>query len=322
MPDQLPTDVDVVVVGGGPAGLAAATWLGRYRRRTLVVDAGEPRNATTWRIHGLLGHDPISPSELRTASLRGLDAYPHVDRVAGEVVTATGSEGDFHVSLDGGAHVRARRVVLATGVRDRLPDVAGLADHYGADVFHCPACDGFETAGQRVAVLGWGAHVPAFATELLDWAASVTVVSDGPPSAVTAEQHAGLGELGIRSLDDPAVELLGERGALRGVRLRSGAVLEVDTAFFSLGHEVRDDLAVQLGCTLTDEGVVAVDRDQRTSVPGVFAAGDLTPGTQLVAIAVGEGTAAGVAAARSLHGHTTVPGAPPPAPSPGPVAPG
>jgi thioredoxin reductase len=309
------------VIGGGPAGLSAATWLGRYRRRTLVVDAGEHRNRAVEAVHGLLGRDPVAPGQLREDALAGLAAYPHVSRWAGRVTSVVAAGDGFVAEVDGRT-VAASRVVLATGVRDRLPEVEGLDEHYGADVQHCPTCEGFETRGRRVVVLGWGAHVPAFATELLDWARSVVVLSDGSgPLEITDRQRAELREVGIELLDDRAEALLGTRGALRGVRLASGRELPAEAAFFSIGHDATVDLARALGCELTAEGVIAVDGDQRTSVEGVFAAGDVTPGMQLVAVAIGEGTVAGVACATSLQGHPTVPEAPPAAPAPGHLAP-
>lgn len=307
------------MVGGGPAGLSAATWLGRYRRRTLLVDAGDHRNAAVEAVHGLLGRDPVSPAELRADALRGLAAYPHVQLHRGTVDAIVARGGGFVAEVDG-RRVVASRVVLATGVRDQLPEVAGIAEHYGADVQHCPTCEGFEARGRDIVVLGWGAHVPAFASELLDWARSVVVLSDGSgPLQVTDDQRRQLAELGIEVLDDRAEALLGDRGALQAVRLASGREIPAELAFFSIGHDANVALATVLGCELTDEGVIAVSADQETSVPGVYAAGDVTPGMQLVSVALGEGATAGVACAKSLHGHTTAPGAPPAAPAPGPL---
>jgi thioredoxin reductase len=318
---RLPSTVDALVVGGGPAGLSAATWLGRYRRRTLVVDAGQHRNRAVEQVHGLLGRDPVSPEQLRRDALEGLAAYPHVTLHRGDVRAITPNGTGFLADVDG-IEVTASRIVLCTGVRDQLPQVEGIDRHYGADVQHCPTCEGFEARDRRVVVLGWGAHVPAFATELLDWARSVVVLSDGSgPLQVTDEQRRRLEQVGIEVLDDRAEALLGDRGALRGVRLASGRELPAEVAFFSIGHEASIGLARALGCAVTDEGVLAVDHEQRTSVEGVYAAGDVTPGMQLVSVAIGEGTVAGVACARSLQGHATAPGAPPAAPAPEQLAP-
>lgn len=316
----LPGSVDVLVVGGGPAGLSAATWLGRYRRRTLLVDAGNQRNRSVEEVHGVLGRDPVSPAQLRADALEDLARYPHVSLRQGTVASIVPDGDGFAADVDGDV-VHASRVVLATGVRDRLPDIEGLAEHYGADVQHCPTCEGFEARERIVVVLGWGGHVPAFATELLDWASRVTVCSDGSPLEITAEQRRRCEDIGVEILDDRAEALIGSRGDLRAVRLASGRRIPADLAFFSIGHDATVELARALGCALTDEGVIAVDEEQRTSVEGVFAAGDVTPGMQLVSIAMGEGTIAGVACAQSLQGRRTAPGAPPSAPSPEILAP-
>lgn len=325
---DLPGQVDVLVVGGGPAGSAAATWLGRYRRRTLLVDAGEPRNRWVEQVNGVPGLDPIAPDVLAGQLRRGLARYPHVTRVDGRVTelatAADRADGcTFVATLDDGTRVASRRVVLATGVKDRFPRLARFEEHYGADVFHCPSCEGFDARDRDVVVLGWGPHIPAFASELLDWARSVTVVTDGPTPQVSREQVDACARLGIGFVDDdPAEELLGARGDLRGVRLASGRVLPAGIAFFSIGHDAELSLASSLGCAVDDDGVVVVDEHARTSVEGVYAAGDLTPGMQLVAVALGKGTTAGVACAKSLHGAHTSPESPDPAPDAGPLVPG
>lgn len=301
-------------MGGGPAGLSAATWLGRYRRRTLLVDAGRHRNRAVEAVHGVLGRDPVTPAQLRADALAGLAQYPHVTLHRGTVTAIARAEDGFVAEVDG-VQVRASRVVLATGVRDQLPEIDGLTEHYGAGLQHCPTCEGFEARDRPVVVLGWGAHVPAFAAELLDWASAVAVVSDGPRFEVTGRQRAELAAVGIEVVDDPAEALVGTRGDLRGVRLASGREVPAAFVFFSIGHDATVGLATDLGCELTSEGVIAVDHEQRTTVEGIFAAGDVTPGMQLVAVALGEGTVAGVAAAKSLQGRTTAPDAPAPAPA-------
>ena len=292
---------DAVVIGGGPAGLSAATWLGRYRRRTLVVDAGEQRNRVVEHTHGYLTRDGASPHAILTTAATGVDAYSCVERRQAEVLSVDGSEGSFVVSLSGGGRVEAKRVVLATGVVDAVPDVDGFDDHYGADVFHCPSCDGFEAAGCDVVVLGWSAHVAGFALELLDWAASVTVVTDGRRFEGDDKHHRALADHGIELLEDDAIALVGRRGDLRQVQLRSGRRLDCQMAFFSLGHQPRTPLAEKLGCERTADGYLRVDEHGKTSVTGVYAAGDVTPGLQLLQVAAAKGTTAGVGCAMSLR---------------------
>lgn len=313
-------DRDVVVVGAGPAGLTAAGWLGRYRRRTVVVDSGEPRNRWVERVHGLYAHDPADPAALRARALRDLSHYPHVEVADGRVTGARPADDGFALEV-GGERVRTRRVVLATGVRDVFPDVGRFFEFYGTHVFHCPSCDGFEARGESVAVLGWAAHVAPFATDLLEWAERVRIVTDGRPLEVTDADRRRLTDHGVEVIEDRAVELLGERGDLRGVRLADGGRTDCTMAFFSIDHEPVNDLAVQLGCQLDGDGYVQVDGEACTTVAGVYAAGDLTGGLLLVGPAIGGGTVAGVSCALSLRGLRPLPGGPEPAPRPDDVAP-
>ncbi len=313
MSPSLPSELDVLVVGGGPAGLSAATWLGRYQRRTLVVDAGEHRNRFTDRVHGLLGRDPISPQGLKVEALAGLEQYEQVLLHHGVVATVERTEeGRFFATVDG-VSVIAERVVLATGVRDELPAVTGIQEHYGTDVYHCPPCDGYEFRGSTVIVLGAGEHVPAYAAELLEWADTVCIVTDTTGPAFDKTQRVTLAQHGISVVDGVAHALLGTPGALKGLQLGEGTVVEADAVFFSYAHQPTNSLARTLGCELDGDGQVVVDGDQLTSIDGVYAIGDITPGIQLVPVAISQGAIAAVACATSLRESPTLPG-PLPAP--------
>ncbi len=336
--------VDVLVIGGGPAGLSAATWVGRYQRSTLLVDAGCQRNLPAEEIHGMLGTGPTTPAAFYADAHEGLREYPSVRRLEGVVTDLVKEADDRFVAriapiatregVDGrdggdGVHdnddddnssntrvtVTARRIILATGVRDRLPAVEGIDEHYGVDVHHCPACDGLTAADQRIIVLGIGAHVPAYAAELLDWGSEVVIIteSDSDP-AFGDDQRAACAEHGIEVIDGVARELVGERGALEGVRLADGRVVTGSKVFFSYAHHPTNELATSLGCEVDHEGGLTVNVMQLTSVDGVYAAGDIVTGLQLVPIAVGTGAAAGVACATSLRGHATAESVPDPAP--------
>jgi thioredoxin reductase len=311
---------DAIVVGGGPAGLTAATWLARYRRRVLLVDAGEHRNRWVEESHGYFSRDPASPASLLAAGSEQLAAYPFASRLAGTVTSVARSGAAFLVSVSGVSHT-ALRLVLATGVEDSFPEVEGFFEHYGASVFHCPSCDGYEAAGCHVVVLGWNAYVAGFAVTLLDWAASVVIVTDGRTFPGDAADRATLASFGVRVVEDVAESFAGTRGALRGVRLRTLGELPCELAFFTVAHRPRGDLASSLGVAVSDEGCVLVDENGETNVPGVYAAGDLTPGMQLVQVAAAEGAVAGISAAQSLRGTPGAPGSPAPAPDPDVVAP-
>jgi thioredoxin reductase len=310
------TEVDAVVVGGGPAGLAAALWLGRYRRSVVVVDSQQYRSAAVEHSHGYLGRDPQTPVELLERGREELLAYPTASvRTSSVAGISVRSDGLFAVSLADGALV-AHRVVLATGVRDAFPAVRGFDDHYGASVFHCPACDGYEARERDVVAIGWDAHLVGFASTLLNWARSVTVVTDGHRFAGDEACRTTLGDNGIELVEQGAVEFVGSRGALEAVLLADGRRLPASLVFFSLAHEPQVALATALGCALDDDGYVVVDRQGETDVPGVYAAGDITPGLQLVQVAAASGVVAGVGAAQSFFGKTGAPTSPAPGPDP------
>ena len=291
--------VDAVVVGGGPAGLSAAAWLARYRQQVVVIDSGRYRNAAADRGHGYLGIDPMEPGAFRRDGRAGLLAYPSARIMEAEARRVTRSDDGFAVDTTGGM-VETRRVVLATGVCDVLPDVVGFSEHYGASVFHCPSCDGYEARDREVVVIGWSAQVTDFAIGLLDWAASVSVITDGVPFEGDERHRKRLAEHEIVLIEGNAVELAGTRENLLGVHLANGDVVACDLMFFSIEHQANTDLARQLGCARDDEGYVVVDDCGATTVPGVYAAGDLTPGLQLVQVAAASGTRAGIGCAQSL----------------------
>lgn len=312
-PDEV---YDVVVLGGGVAGLAAALWVARYRRQVVLLDGGEPRNRWVDLAHGYLGEDPLHPNDLLERAREQLCRYDEATVRPGSATGVRRNDDGLFLVDAGGEFVTARRLVLATGVEDRFPEVERFFDHYGSDVFHCPTCDGYEARDAQVVVIGWSEDVTGFALTLLGWAHTVTVVTDGRPFEGDEGCREELAAAKVPVLEDDAVQLLGRRGALEGMRLRSGKVLPCELAFFSIAHQPRTAIAEQLGCRLTPEGCIEVDHEGATSVPGVYAAGDVTPGLQLLQVAAAEGATAGVACAQSLRAeagrpdgwHDTVPG--------------
>ncbi|HVE98030.1 MAG TPA: NAD(P)/FAD-dependent oxidoreductase [Mycobacteriales bacterium] len=305
---------DAVVVGGGPAGYAAAVWLARYRRKTLVIDSGEQRNRAVDRMHGYLGLGDVEPGVLLDRARAELLRYDQTAVRRGLVTEVRPAPEGFHLDIDGEV-VSTCRVVLACGVTDDKPDIEGFDEHYGSSVFTCPSCDGFEGRDQDVVTLGWNEGLADFSLHLFEWARSVTIVTDGRRFEGDERQRDALARLGIEILEEPAVAFEGTRGDLRGVRLGDGRLVESQMAFFSIGVRPRSELPAQLGCKTDDEGYVLVDDGCETSVAGVFAAGDLTPGVHLVQVAAAEGAVAGVTCARSLRGEPGAIGSPDPSPS-------
>lgn len=294
--------VDACVVGGGPAGLTAATWLARYHRTVVVLDSQEHRNRWVESAHGYFGSDPVSPAKLIDRGRRDLQAYETVEVRSARATSAQCSvEGLFSLALEDGTEVHSKRVIFATGVQDAFPDIDNFFDYYGKAVFHCPSCDGYEARNQPVVVFGWSENIAGFARGLLDWAASVLVVTDGRAFEGEREHRRELERIGIHVITDEVEELCGSGGSLESVRLRSGGIVPCTRAFFSIAHHPRTELAAQLGCELTPEGCLSVDHEGRTSVAGVYGAGDVTPGMQYIQTAAADGAKAGTACALSLR---------------------
>lgn len=296
MADAAP--LDAVVVGGGIAGLSAALWLARYRRAVRVFDGAEPRNEPAWAVHGYPGLVDPTPTELRRRLYEqavGAGAR-HTSML---VRSVTGAKDAFRVGLDDGTAITARRIVLAYGLVDHLPDVPGIDAFYGTSVYHCPDCDGPAVVGSRVGVIGWDRHAAALALYLQTWASEVTLLTHGHEPDLTDDARAVLAEAAIGIRPEPLRQACGKAGHLTHVESDAGPV-ELDAIFFHLGTEPRADLAERLGCSHDDDGYVAVDRGQETSVPGVHAAGDITGHPHLAVSAAADGVRAALSIHRSL----------------------
>lgn len=305
---------DVLVVGGGPAGLSAALWAARYRRSVLLVDSGDYRNSDVITMHGYLGLDDVDPAVLRRHALTDLARYAETTVESATVLGLRRDAGCFIATVEELGEVVALRVVLATGVVDEYPEIDGFHEHYGASVFHCPTCDGYESQGQHVAAIGWSEQMAGFALTLLDWAADVTLITDGRELEVDAQCHDVLRRHGVNVITSPARGFVGARGDLHGVALADGRCVPCERAFFSVAHHPRSPLAEQLGCERTDDNCIVTDEHGETTVSGVYAAGDITPGLQLVQVAAAKGAVAGIGAAVSLRGEPGAPDTPRPGP--------
>ena len=284
---------DVLVVGGGPAGMSAALWLGRCRRRTLLVDAGAPRNRATHAVHGFLTRDPIPPAEFARLALADLRKYDSVRRIRGLVVELAGRIGRFEARLADGSHAQARCVVLATGVRDELPPWPGSARFYGVSLHHCPHCDGWEWRDQRLVALGSGAA--GLSRMLLTWSTRVTWFTDGhrDTRAIATARRAGV------AVETRAIAaLIGKGKRLAGIRVDDGTVIAADAAFVASACGASSELPGAIGCKPLPGKpyLFRTTAGGRTGIPGVYVAGDASRNAQLVMVAAGEGALCAIAA--------------------------
>jgi thioredoxin reductase len=293
-------DVDVVIVGGGPAGLSAALVLARACRTVRLIDAGHPRNSVTGAVHGFLTRDGIAPAELRRLGRADLAPFPNV-AIDDDTVVRAGRhpDGGFRVETAAGATWRSRKLVLATGVVDNLPAVPGFDEFYGTGIFHCPFCDGWPVRDQRLAVYGRGARGAGLALELLGWSKDVVVCSDGP-CGLGADDRETLTRNGITVIEHPVEAFRGDDGRLQAVAFHGREPLACAAVFFSLGQHQASPVVQALGCRIGDKGTVDTARHESTNVPGVFVVGDASRNLQWVALAAAEGAEAAFAIATAL----------------------
>jgi thioredoxin reductase len=286
-------DWDCIVVGGGAAGLSAALTLGRARRRTLLVDAGGQSNRASDRVSGLLGHDGRPPAELYALGRAELGRYPSVTVVDGEVAAA---RPGFAVTLaDGEAHA-APALILAAGMDYRPLDVPGVAERWGHTAFHCPFCHGFEHQDERLAVLSDNPHAVEQALLLRHWSDDVVLLSPRPLE-LDAAARASLGRAGVRIEARPVVALRDE-----GAELADGTILARDAFLVAFTPVRRTALADALGADLAETGGPVVDALGRTSVPGLFACGDVSTPMPQITAAVAEGVRAAAAVVQAAAG--------------------
>lgn len=296
---------DVIVVGGGAAGLSAAIWLGRYLHSVVLVDSGDPRNWETYGINGYLGLPGIRPPELRgigREECRKL-GVTLIDGVAEKAKKL--SDDEFLISLEDGRRLSGRRLLIAIGIRDLWPEIPGLEHIYGANAHVCPDCDGYHTRGKKTVVIGQGRKAVGLALNLTTWTQDIVICTNGGTPDLDREEYCTkLDALNIPVLTE-RINRIDHNGAkIYSLEFEGGMCLDADKVFFTIGQQPADafgsGLCSQLGCERDEEGSVLIDRHGHTSVYNVFAAGDITPGPQLAVAAAAEGAIAALSIHKSL----------------------
>ena len=289
---------DVVVVGGGPAGLSAALMLGRCRRRVLVLDLGQPRNRRSHALHGYLTRDGIAPAAFAERGRAELQPYGVELRAIG-VTGATLMDDHYRVSLGDGSEEDARYLLIATGVVDDLPGIPGFEECYGRSIVHCPYCDGWEWRDRPLAAFGRGGDAAGLALGLKTWSADVVVCTHG--ARLERRVRDRLDRNGIPVRTEPIERIEHAEGALTRIVFASGEPLSRDALFFSTGQHPQSSLAISLGCTLNRRGTVRTGTLCDTNVPRLYVAGDASRDAQFVVVAAAEGVKAAVAINKALQ---------------------
>lgn len=295
-------DFDVAIVGGGPAGLSAAIWLARYLHTVVLVDSGDPRNWETRGVNGFLGLPRIRPAELR--ELGRAECRHYGVSLVDAICTRVRREHDecFVLELEDGIEVSGRRLLLAIGLRDVWPEVPGLQHVYGETAHVCPDCDGYESRGQKIVVIGKGRKAAGLALNLTTWTDEIIVCTNGEPPDMESEATDKLDGLNIPVLTAriACVRSSGRGRSIHCIQLENGFELDADRIFFSLGQHPAGDLGTEVGCERDDDGQIVIDDHYHTSVRNVFAAGDIVPGAQLAIAAAADGAMAALAIHKSL----------------------
>ena len=269
--------------------------LGRCCRSVLVFDNGQPRNGSSKALHGYLTRDGIAPSDFTRLAREELARYETVQLCEGTVAEASCQpDGRFTVSLESGGTFRARKLLLATGVIDNLPEIEGFREFYGRSVFHCPYCDGWEARDAPIAIYGRGARGHGLALELTAWSRDLVLCTDGP-SEIDEESLARLARNGVPVREDRVRRLAGENGSLTHVEFESGERLPRTTLFFTTGQYQHSDLMQRLGCEFNEKGTVRTGKYETTHLPGLFVCGDASRAVQWVVVAASEGAEAAFA---------------------------
>lgn len=285
--------VDVVIIGGGPAGLNAALVLGRARKSVAVIDEGRPRNRVTRETHGFLTRDGISPSEFRRIAKEQINAYPAVQFVEDAAITITGTDGHFETTTAQGATYRSKKLLFAVGMKDLPLDVNGLKDVYGKSAFVCPYCDGWELRDQPLVLIVKGARALHSAKMLSGWTNQYTICTDGPDEW-TDEEREELKLHNVPTYDSKILRIESSEGMVERVVLEDGTSIPCTGIFFAPKLTAGSTLPQSLGCKMTETGTVIVDAFGKTNVPGVYSAGDAATELYQAITAASLGALAGV----------------------------
>ena len=299
---------DVVIVGGGPAGLSAALVLARCCRSVLVIDDGEPRNGPSRALHGYLTRDGLPPGEFLGLAREEVEGYgvEILDAKVREasVLDASDAPARFEVTLDDDRIFRARRMLLATGIRDRLPEIEGADVYFGKGLYYCPYCDAWEHRNGPLATYGRGSAAVGMAVALTTWSDDVTACTDGEP--ISDDERDWLEANGVALREEPILRLEGDE-SLQRIVFEDGPPLDCPALFFNTSRVQHSSLPRLLGCEYDERGEVVTEGDQSTCTPGLYLAGDADGDVQFIVMAAAEGAHAAVTINHALQQEDQAP---------------
>ncbi|MBO9615004.1 MAG: NAD(P)/FAD-dependent oxidoreductase [Dyadobacter sp.] len=283
---------DVVIIGGSYAGLSAAMTLGRARRKVMIIDSGKPCNLQTPHSHNLITHDGQTPAEISALAREQVLAYPTVQMRTGLVTSVSGVDGAFSVTVDEDHTLQAKKLIFTTGIRDIMPDIPGFAESWGISVIHCPYCHGYEYSDARTGVMMNGEMALEYVKMIRNWTTDLTLYTNGPATFdETAREK--MRSFGAKIVEQPIASLDHENGYLKTLRLTDGSTHGITALYHRPAFVQHSLIPEKLGCELNPQGFIKVDESQKTTVAGIYAAGDNTGAFRALAAAMATGTTAG-----------------------------
>ena len=292
-------EFDAIIIGGSYAGLSAALALGRSLRRVLILDSGKPCNRQTPHSHNFLTQDGETPAAIAQKAREQVLAYPTVSFHTEKAVAVSGQNNAFTVRTETGNTYTGKKLLFATGVADVMPPIKGFAESWGITVLHCPYCHGYEVRHQELGILADGDMAVDFVKLILNWSLRLTLLTNGK-SSLTSAQRQVLQQHGVALVEKEVQELVHQQGYLQQIVFSDASSLPLTALFARLPFSQHCPLPEQLGCELTEAGLLKIDGFQQTTVPGVFAAGDATSPMRAVSSSVAFGTFAGAALNKTL----------------------
>jgi thioredoxin reductase len=290
---------DVIIVGGSYSGLAAGMALGRAMKKVLIIDAGKPCNRQTPYSHNFITHDGDIPTEIAALANLQVKSYDTVKFFDGFAISGIKIENGFEIEVTSGESFTAKKLIFATGIRDILPDIEGLAACWGISVLHCPYCHGYEVRQEKTGILSNGAFAFDFARLISNWANDLTLFTNGA-STFTTEQKEQLEKHGIEIVETAVERLEHINGCVQNIIFGDGSKFSIKTLYAPVPFEQHSTIPALLGCQLTEEGYFKIDAFQETTIPGVFACGDNATAKRTVANAVAMGTTAGMIVSKKM----------------------
>lgn len=290
---------DVAIIGGSYAGLSAAMTLGRARRKVVIIDSGKPCNRQTPHSHNLITHDGKTPAEISALAREQVLAYPTVHMRAGLVTQVSGSDGAFTVTTDDGQTLQAKKLIFTTGIRDIMPEIPGFAESWGISAIHCPYCHGYEYSDARTGVLMNGEMALEYLKMIRNWTADLTLYTNGPATfdeAARQKMHA----FGAEIVEQPITSLDHANGYLQAIHLADGTRADITALYHRPAFAQHSSLPEELGCEVNPQGFIKVDDAQKTTVAGIYAAGDNSGAFRGLTGAMAAGTTAGARLNREL----------------------